>query len=128
HAHPLTIDDVAAKFPELLIIATHAGWPFPNDMVAVAWRRKNVYFENSPYHYAPGASILVDAANSMIGHKMPYASAYPFAPIEESLRRFRELPFQPEALENVLYRNADELLRRVAEARVAAGLCAPIYA
>ena len=97
-------------------------------MIAVAWRRENVYFDNSPYHHAPGASILVDAANTMIGHKMFYASAYPFAPIGESLRRFRELPFEPQVMEKVLYKNADGLMRRVAQARVKAGLRAPLYA
>jgi predicted TIM-barrel fold metal-dependent hydrolase len=128
HAHPFTIDEVAGRFPELVIIATHAGWPFPLEMVAVAWRRENVYFDNSPYHVAAGASVLVDAANSMVGHKFLYASAYPFAPLEESLRTFRALPFDPDVRENVLFNNADALLRRISAEREAAGLRIPAYA
>jgi uncharacterized protein len=127
HAHPLAVDDVAARFPDLVIIATHGGWPFTQDMIAVAWRRENVYFENSPFHRAPGAAILVDAANTMIGHKMLYASAYPFAPIEASLTEFCQLPFEPDVLERVLYDNAETLLRSVADARADAGLREPGY-
>mgnify|MGYP001822795782 CR=1 FL=1 len=81
-------------------------------MIAVAWRRPNVYFENSFYHLAPGAEPLVDAANQMIGDKMLYASAYPFAPLE-TLTGFRQLPFEPEVLDKVLGGNALALLARI---------------
>ena len=75
-------------------------------MIAVAWRNPNVYFDNSFYHFAPGANMIVEAANSMIGHKLLYASAYPFAPLEATLERFKTLPFRPEVLPRVLYDNA----------------------
>ncbi len=91
-------------------------------VIAVAWRCENVFFENSFYHFAPGADALVDAANSMIGDKMLYASAYPFSPIGETLERFRALPFRPDVAEKVLYINADKLLRRIANNRAAASV------
>jgi predicted TIM-barrel fold metal-dependent hydrolase len=103
-------------------ISPHAGWPFVLDMIAVAWRCENVFFENSFYHFTPGAGILVNAANSMIGDKMLYASAYPFSPIGETLERFRALPFKPDVAEKVLHINADKLLRRIANNRAAASL------
>lgn len=111
---PLALDAVAQRFPRLLIIASHAGWPFTSEMIAAAWRCENLYFENSFYHFAPGASLVVEAANSMIGDKILYASAYPFAPLGETLERFRALSFAPEVAERVLYRNADSLLKRIA--------------
>ena len=98
--------------PDLVLVGSHSGWPFTATMIAVAWRRPNVYFENSFYHFAPGAEILVDAANQMIGTKMLYASAYPFAPLEH-LERFLRLGFEPEVLERVVYRNARDLLERI---------------
>lgn len=111
---PLAIDAVARRFPDLIIVASHAGWPFTQDMIAVAWRCENVYFENSFYHFAPGAGILVDAANTMVADKMLYASAYPFVPLGETLERFRTLAFTPETAEKVLYGNAAKLLERIA--------------
>lgn len=110
---PLALDVVARDFPDLVIIGSHAGWPFPLEMVAVAWRRENVWFENSFYHRAPGAEVLVDAANSMVGHKVLHASAYPFADMEAALADVRASPFRPEALEQVLGGNALALLARI---------------
>ena len=110
---PIALDEVAQSYPDLVIVGSHAGWPFTMVMAAVAWRRPNVYFENSFYHFAPGAKVLVDAANTMIGHKMLYASAFPFAPLPETLEGFRGLDFAPDVLEDVLYGNARRLLERV---------------
>ena len=98
--------DVAMNHPELVK-------NLPKDMIAVAWRCENVYFENSFYHFAPGAGVIVEAANSMIGDKLLYASAYPFVPLGETLEKFRTLPFLPEVADKVLYRNADALLARI---------------
>lgn len=107
---PLALDDVAARFPDLSLVGSHAGWPFTQQMIAVAWRRRNVYFENSFYHHAPGASAIVEAANDMIGHKILYASAYPFSPLEETLERFRSLPLRDDVRREVLGGNACSLL------------------
>jgi predicted TIM-barrel fold metal-dependent hydrolase len=108
--HPLALDAVAQRFPELVLIACHGGWPFLTEIMAVAWRRPNVYFDNSFYHFAPGAEVLVEAANQFLAEKMIYASAYPFAPLEETLERFRTLPFDPLVLDKVLGENAARLL------------------
>lgn len=108
--NPMALDTVAGRFPELVLVGSHSGWPFVTEMIAVAWRRENVYFENSFYHDAPGAQMLVEAANTMIGHKMIYASAYPFAPVAETLNLFKELPFDPDVLPDVLGGNARRVL------------------
>jgi predicted TIM-barrel fold metal-dependent hydrolase len=120
YSSPLGLDVVAKRFPKLVIIGSHAGWPFVTEMIAVAWRCENVFFENSFYHFAPGAGAIVDAANSMIGDKILYASAYPFSPIRETLDRFRALPFTEAARDKVLYSNADALLARIRADRAAA--------
>ena len=111
-ADPIALDEVSISHPDLVLIGSHSGWPFTATMIAVAWRRPNIYFENSPYHLAPGASMLVEAANDMIGTKMLYASAYPFAPLEQ-IDRFLTLGFEPEVLENVVFNNARRVLRQI---------------
>jgi predicted TIM-barrel fold metal-dependent hydrolase len=109
---PIALDDVAQSHPDLVLIGSHSGWPFTNTMIAVAWRRPNVYFENSFYHFAPGADALVQAANEMIGDKMLYASAYPFSPLDQ-LERFMALPFDRDVLPKVVGGNARRLLERI---------------
>jgi predicted TIM-barrel fold metal-dependent hydrolase len=49
YEHPLYLDEVASRFPTLRIIAGHGGWPWTNEMVAVAWRQPNVYVDISAF-------------------------------------------------------------------------------
>jgi predicted TIM-barrel fold metal-dependent hydrolase len=107
---PLALDHVARHYPMLKIVACHGAWPFMTEMIAAAWRHPNLYFDNSFYHFAPGAEVVVEAVNSMIEDKMVYASAYPFCPLEETLVRFKQLGFTDEARRKVLYDNAAGIL------------------
>src|SRR5262249_45411528 len=54
HAHPSAIDELAAAFPELTIVAAHPGWPWIDEMTAVALHKGNVYWELSGW--APKSS------------------------------------------------------------------------
>jgi predicted TIM-barrel fold metal-dependent hydrolase len=108
---PLAIDAVAQRFPELTIVACHGGWPFTSDMIAVAWRNPNVYFDNSAYHLAPGAGLIVEAVNTLVMDKVVYASAYPFMPLEETLANVLNLGFSDDALRRLLHDNAARILR-----------------
>lgn len=110
---PLLVDEVAVDLPELKMVCAHAGWPFTQDMIAVAYRHENVYFDNSAYHFMPGADLLIEAANTIIGDKMLFATAFPFNPLKPIVEHFTQLPFKPDVLENVLYRNAARLLKLV---------------
>lgn len=40
---PISLDDVALDFPELTLIGTHTGWPWVEEMIALAWKHENVY-------------------------------------------------------------------------------------
>jgi predicted TIM-barrel fold metal-dependent hydrolase len=51
---PLYIDEVALDFPELRILCGHIGWPWTEEMIAVAWKHANVWIDtsaHSPKHY-----------------------------------------------------------------------------
>ena len=40
---PLAVDELASEFPNLTIIAAHPGWPWVEEMTAVALHKGNVY-------------------------------------------------------------------------------------
>jgi predicted TIM-barrel fold metal-dependent hydrolase len=44
---PIQLDDVATDFPDLTIIAFHAGWPYNHDLNMVALTHPNVYISLS---------------------------------------------------------------------------------
>jgi predicted TIM-barrel fold metal-dependent hydrolase len=46
-AHPLAVDEVAKKFPQLPILICHSGYPWTDDCLAVAGRNDNVYLDVS---------------------------------------------------------------------------------
>ncbi|MFL5254841.1 MAG: amidohydrolase family protein, partial [Rhodopila sp.] len=58
HAWPIpNIDDVAADFPKLTIIAAHPGWPWTEELIAVAIHKSNVAIDISGWgpKYVPAA-------------------------------------------------------------------------
>ena len=110
-SHPHNIDEVARRYPGLRILASHAGWPYTSEMLGVAFRHDNVWIENSFYHFAPGVSgLMVEAANGWLADRIMYASAFPSAPLRETLEAFAALPFTDEARRKVLHDNAASFL------------------
>lgn len=111
HAAPRYVDFVACDFPELKIIVSHGGYPWVTEMIAIALRNLNVYFDFSAYELMPEADQYVQAANSLLSDKILYASAHPFVNFKESLKRYEQLQFTDEVREKVMYKNAVRLLK-----------------
>lgn len=110
HTAPRYIDAVATDFPELKIVISHGCYPWVNEAIMVVHRHKNVYMECAEYEAAPFSSGYVEAANTLIGDKLMFASAHPFFDFRDRLAVEASLPFTPEVRENVMYKNAARLL------------------
>lgn len=110
HASPATIDEVAKDFPKLTIIASHGCYPYVLEMITVALRHDNVYFDISSYELFPGAELYVKAVNTIIPTKMLFASAHPLTHFKDTIKRHEQLPYTEGARENVYYRNAERVL------------------
>ena len=110
HVAPRYIDFVARDFPEMKIIVSHGGYPWVNEMIIVAQRNKNVYVELSEYESFPQSEYYIQAANTIIGDKILYASAHPFVDFKDALKKYDKLPFTPEVREKVMYKNAARIL------------------
>ncbi len=116
--HPRHIDVVAADFPELKIIMSHAGYPWVLEAVQLAWKYPNVYLElaahRPKYFAAPGAGWepLMRFGQTTIQDKVLFGTGWFLigrAPVE-LLQEFRALPIRPEVMEKWLFRNAAQLL------------------
>ena len=110
HAAPRYIDFVARDFPELKIIMSHGGYPWVNEAITIAQRNKNVYLEISEYEEWPQADIYIQAANSIIGDKLLFASAHPFVNFHEQLIRYSKIGLNKDVYQNVMYNNAAKVL------------------
>lgn len=115
YGHPLYLDEVACDFPDLTIVANHGGWPWVNDMVAVAWKRPNVYLEIgavSPKYIArPGTGweLFLTYGNSLLQDQILFATDS-LIPHQRAVREVDELPFKDQVKEKLLYRNAMRIL------------------
>ena len=112
YTDPVTVDRVAADFPNLKIVLSHGNWPWVHQILHVAFRRPNVYVSPDMYLFdLPGSEDYVRAADTYLADQFIYASAYPFTPLKDYAQRFLELPIRPESMRKVVYDNAARLLK-----------------
>lgn len=107
HAHPSAIDDLASDFPNLTIIAAHPGWPWVDEMTAVALHKGNVFWELSgwaPKYFPPQLKLDI---RGRLKDKIIFGSDYPSIPYARLLREWGELGFSDEIMEGVFHRNAE---------------------
>jgi len=61
---PIHLDQVALDFPELTIIGSHTGWPWCEELIALAWKHPNVYLDVSahlPKYLDPAIVSFMDS-------------------------------------------------------------------
>ncbi len=115
---PIYLDIVAQDFPELKIIAGHGGWPWVNEMIAVAWRNPNIYIDIASYlpkyigMKGTGWEPLIHYGNSVLQDKILFGSTWLFMgmSIKQLAEEVMKLPLKEEVKENWLYKNAAKLL------------------
>ncbi len=110
HAHPSAIDSLAADFPNLTIIAAHPGWPWVDEMTAVALHKGNVYWDLSGWapKYLPDA--LKRDIRSRLQDKVMFGSDYPSIPYERLFREWNDLGYNTAILEKLFHQNAERIL------------------
>lgn len=110
HAHPSTIDELAADFPDLKIVAAHPGWPWVEEMTAVALHKGNVFWDMSGWapKYLPES--LKRDIRSRLKDKVMFGSDYPSMPYERLFREWGELGYSDEMMEKLFHKNAEAIL------------------
>ncbi|MEW6776190.1 MAG: amidohydrolase family protein [Bdellovibrionota bacterium] len=106
---PLLLDRVALYFPELKIIAAHTGWPWVEELLALAWKHPNLYVGTSAHAPKYWDPKLVAFINSRGQDKTLYGSDHPVLLHKESLAQIDGLNLKPAAREKLLYKNAQRV-------------------
>ncbi|MCA1812370.1 MAG: amidohydrolase family protein [Halobacteriales archaeon] len=108
-SRPLALDAIAARHPSLQLIAAHAGWPWHEELLAIALHKPNVHLDISGWlpRYLP--KVVWDHANGPLRTKVLFGSDYPFVQPERILDGLKDV-LKPEALDAVLGGNATRLL------------------
>ncbi|MCZ6523813.1 MAG: amidohydrolase family protein [Alphaproteobacteria bacterium] len=116
--HPLQLDQVACDFPELVLIACHAGWPWTAEMVAVGRKHPNVFMEFGglapKYVGAPGSGweVMYRFMNSVLSEQVLHGTDWPVFPMARAIAEWRGIGLKDRVVEAVLGGNAARLLGR----------------
>lgn len=110
HAHPRAVDELAADFPELTIIAAHPGWPWIEEMTAVALHKGNVYWEMSGWAPKHFPQQLRTDIRARLRDKVMFGTDHPSLPFERLLREWDELGYTEAVMHQVFHGNAERLL------------------
>lgn len=104
------IDDVAADFPQLTIVAAHPSWPWQEEMIAVALHKPNVFLDLSGWapRYFPDS--LKHEINRRLQDRVMFGSDYPVISPGRWLDEFEKEGYKSEVVEKVLYKNAQNIL------------------
>lgn len=110
YSNPVPVDRLAARHPKLQIVAAHGSWPWVNEILGVAYRRKNVWVSPDMYIFLPGGHLYIEAANTYLQDRFLFGTAYPALPFKPTVDRFLGLPLRDVVRPKLLYENARRLL------------------
>lgn len=115
HEHPELLDQVACDFPDLRLIAAHAGWPWAAEYAAVARRHPTVFLEFGglapKYVSRPGTGwdAMFSMMPSVLREQVLYGSDWPVMDPHRALSEWRESGLSDSALQALLHHNAARL-------------------
>ena len=104
------IDQVALDFPELVIVCGHVGYPWTEEMVAVARKHENVYIDTSAYTVKRLPDELVCFMKTRTGQrKVLFGTNYPMITHTHALAGLDALGLSEDARRDFLRGNAQRV-------------------
>jgi len=107
---PIHLDEIALDFSELKIVAAHTGWPWCEELIALAWKHPNVFIGTSAhapkYLGSREYGSLLHFMNTRGKDKVLFGTDYPVLYHEEALEQVKSLGLREEAERNYLRDNA----------------------
>jgi uncharacterized protein len=110
YCRPIRLDTVAAEFPNFQIVAAHFGYPWHDEMLAIALHKTNVHVDISGWapRYIP--SSVVRELKGRLQDQFLFGSDYPFIRPERCLEELERLELSETVLQKLLLENARKLL------------------
>jgi predicted TIM-barrel fold metal-dependent hydrolase len=99
---PIYLDEIAIDFPGLILIGSHTGWPWVDELIAMAYKHENVYMDvaaHRPKYWEPQTLKNVDG-------RLRTKTVWGTNGANNFLDDWDELPIRDEAKNLVLRENA----------------------
>jgi uncharacterized protein len=103
---PITLDPVACDFPELKLIGIHVGIPWTEEMIAMAWKHKNVFIGCDAHRPKYWPESFRRYINSQGQDKVIFGTDFPVLPFKRTVEDIDALGFKPEARRKLMRDNA----------------------
>jgi predicted TIM-barrel fold metal-dependent hydrolase len=103
------LDDVAADFPNLKIIAAHPSWPWTEESLAICRHKTNYFIDLSGWAPKYWPQSLVQYAGSILQDRVLFGSDWPAVTPERWIKEFEEMPIKPEVRRKIMLTNAKRL-------------------
>jgi predicted TIM-barrel fold metal-dependent hydrolase len=107
HGHPRHIDAVAARYPQLRILAARPAYPWQDEMLAILAHKPNVSYELhgwGPKQYAPA---LKKAIGGRLQDRVMFGCDFPVLRYEKIISDWTSEGYSDQVLEKVLHKNAE---------------------
>jgi predicted TIM-barrel fold metal-dependent hydrolase len=112
-SHPRHLDEVAAAYPELVIVASRPAWPWQTEMLAILLHKTSVWYELhgwSPRYFAPDLKLEI---GRRLQDRVLFGADYPLLGYERLIADWESEGYAREVLEKVFRSNAEAFLASV---------------
>jgi len=106
-SHPRHLDDVAATYPDLKIVASRPAWPWQTEMIAILLHKPNVVYEVhgwSPRYFTPDLKAEI---RGRLQDRVMFGADYPLIGYERLVSDWQKEGYSEEILQKVFWRNAE---------------------
>lgn len=111
--HPRHVDRLAARRPDLTIIAARPAWPWQDEMIAVMIHKPNVWTELHGWAPKYFTEALKRDISRRLKKRVMFGADYPLFTYERLVGEWRALGYDEDTLEHVFHKNAERLFSQV---------------
>ena len=112
--HPRHLDFVAARFPDLRIVAARPGWPWQTETIAVLLHKRNIWYDLHGWSPKYFTADLKHEIPRRLRERVMFGADYPLFTYERLERDWRALDLPEDVLDDVMCRNAERFLAEMA--------------
>ena len=108
--HPRHLDFVAARFPDLRIVAARPGWPWQTETIAVLLHKRNIWYDLHGWSPKYFTADLKHEIPRRLRERVMFGADYPLFTYERLERDWRALGLPEDVLQDVMHDNAERFL------------------
>jgi predicted TIM-barrel fold metal-dependent hydrolase len=105
--HPRHIDRVAARYPDLKILAARPAWPWQDDLIAIMLHKPNVTCELHGWGPRQFSPALKKEIQGRFRDRVMFGCDFPVLRYEKVIKDWHSEGYTEDVLEKVIYANAE---------------------